>query len=273
MQLDATTIQFKKIEEGVFAGVARFGNIILISAVCAVLAMMMIPLPPPLLDFLLAINVVGALTLLLVAISISDSMKISTFPTLLLVATLFRLGLNIASTRLILTQGHAGHIIQTFGQFATAGNLLVGFLMFLILTIIQFVVIAKGSERVAEVAARFTMDGAMKFVKGDAIAGIIIIFINILGGLFSGVMQQGLSLSQALNTYSILTIGDGLVSQLPALLISITAGFVVTRVADEKNDKSLGAEIGRQILSQPKALLIAAGLSFFIGWVPGFPTA
>src|SRR3989338_4584074 len=313
MQLDATTIQFKKIEEGVFAGVARFGNIILISAVCAVLAMMMIPLPPPLLDFLLAINVVGPLTLLLVSISISDSMKIATFPTLLLVATLFRLGLNIASTRLILTQGHAGHIIQTFGQFATAGNLLVGLIMFVIVTIIQFVVIAKGSERVAEVAARFTldalpgkqmsidadlraglisqeeakslrenlhreskmygsMDGAMKFVKGDAIAGIIIIFINILGGLFSGMTQQGLSLTEALNTYSILTIGDGLVRQLPALLISITAGFVVTRVADEKNDKSLGAEIGRQILSQPKALLIAAGLAFAIGWVPGFPT-
>ncbi|MBI2340062.1 MAG: type III secretion system export apparatus subunit SctV [Deltaproteobacteria bacterium] len=314
MQLDAATLQFKKIEDGVFGSLSRFGNVILISAVCAVLAMMMIPLPPVILDFLLAINVVGALTLLLVAISISDSMKIATFPTLLLVATLFRLGLNIASTRLILTQGYAGHIIQTFGQFATAGNLLVGVLMFLILTIIQFIVIAKGSERVAEVAARFTldalpgkqmsidadlraglisqeeakslreglhreskmygaMDGAMKFVKGDAIAGIIITVVNIFGGLVAGVMQRGLSISEALNTYSILTIGDGLVSQLPALLPSITAGFVVTRVADEKGDKSLGAEIGRQILSQPRALLIAGGLAFFIGWIPGFPTA
>ncbi|MBI4412438.1 MAG: FHIPEP family type III secretion protein, partial [Deltaproteobacteria bacterium] len=232
MQLDAATLQFKKIEDGVFGSLSRFGNVILISAVCAVLAMMMIPLPPVILDFLLAINVVGALTLLLVAISISDSMKIATFPTLLLVATLFRLGLNIASTRLILTQGYAGHIIQTFGQFATAGNLLVGVLMFLILTIIQFIVIAKGSERVAEVAARFTldalpgkqmsidadlraglisqeeakslreglhreskmygaMDGAMKFVKGDAIAGIIITVVNIFGGLVAGVLQRG----------------------------------------------------------------------------------
>src|SRR3989338_11291279 len=237
MQLDATTIQFKKIEEGVFAGVARFGNIILISAVCAVLAMMMIPLPPALLDFLLAINVVGPLTLLLVSISISDSMKIATFPTLLLVATLFRLGLNIASTRLILTQGYAGHIIQAFGQFATAGNLLVGLLMFLILTIIQFIVIAKGSERVAEVAARFTldalpgkqmsidadlrngsidldaarkkridlnresqlfgaMDGAMKFVKGDVIAGIIIFALNIVAGMAVGGVQKGPSLDE-----------------------------------------------------------------------------
>lgn len=313
MQLPVSATKLKEIQESVFSRVTRFGNLVLVTTVACVLAMMMLPMPPTLLDFLLATNIVGAVTLLLVAISVTDSMKIATFPTLLLLATLFRLGLNISSTRLILTDGYAGKIIQTFGHFATGGSLLVGGIMFLILTIVQFVVIAKGSERVAEVAARFTldalpgkqmsidadlragmitqdeakslrdtlhreskmygaMDGAMKFVKGDAIAGIIITLINILGGLFSGVILRGLSMSGAGNIYSILTIGDGLVSQIPALLVSITAGFVVTRVTDEKSNQSLGSEMGTQLTSQPKALLVAGGLAFLIGWIPGFPT-
>lgn len=310
--MNAKALQLTQIEQAVFGKISRYGNLILVGGVTAVLAMMIIPLPSPMLDLLLAINLVGALTILLVAISVTDSMKIATFPTLLLVATLFRLGLNISSTRLILTDGFAGHIIDTFGNFATKGNIAVGLIMFLILTIIQFVVIAKGSERVAEVCARFTldalpgkqmsidadlragmisqeeakalrdklhresklygsMDGAMKFVKGDAIAGILITFINILGGLYMGIIQRGLTMSEATRTYSILTIGDGLVSQIPALLVAITAGFVVTRVSDEKSENSLGADMGIQIFSQPKALLTVAGLSLLIGLIPGFP--
>ncbi len=303
---------FKQIEKGVLQKLSRHGNLILVAALAAVLAMMIVPLPPLFLDFLLAINIVGAVTLLTVALFITDSMKISSFPSLLLITTLFRLGLNIASTRMILSQGYAGEIILTFGNFAAGGNLVVGGILFLILTLIQFIVIAKGSERVAEVAARFTldalpgkqmsidadlragllsqeeakgqrealhreskmygaMDGAMKFVKGDAIAGLVIVVVNILAGMGTGVLQRGLSLTDALQTYSILTIGDGLVSQIPSLLVAMTAGFIVTRVADEKNEQSLGGEIATHLTSQPKALLMAASLAFLMGMIPGFP--
>lgn len=291
---------------------SKYGNLILIGGVGAVLAMMLVPLPPTLLDLLLAINIMAALTLLLVSISVGHSLQLASFPTLLLMATLFRLGLNISSTRLILTNGFAGNIIETFGRFVTGGHLLVGLIMFVILTIVQFLVIAKGSERVAEVAARFTldalpgkqmsidadlraglihqeeakrqrediqkesrmygaMDGAMKFVKGDAIAGILITLVNMGGGLLSGVALRGLSLSQAAQNYSTLAVGDGLVSQIPALLVSITAGFIVTRVSETNGKNSLGKDIGLQIFSQPKALLTAAGLAFFIGLTPGLP--
>lgn len=291
---------------------ARYGNLMLLAGLICVLAMMFIPLPAPILDVLLAFNLMGALTLLMVALSLTHSLQLATFPTLLLIATLFRLGLNISSTRLILTEGYAGHIIETFGRFVTGGHLTVGLIMFFILTVIQFVVIAKGSERVAEVAARFSldalpgkqmsidadlrsgqitqeeakssrerlqkesrmygaMDGAMKFVKGDAVAGILITLINILGGLFSGVVVKGLLLKQALNQYSILAIGDGLINQIPALLISITAGIIITRVNDEESQNSLGNDIGTQIFSHPKALLMAAGLALFLSLVPGFP--
>lgn len=310
--INAYAPSLSQIEKNVFGGIARHGNFFLVLGVGLVLAMMMLPLPPAFLDLLLALNIMGSLTLLLVAISVNHSLQIATFPTLLLMATLFRLGLNISSTRLILTEGYAGHIIETFGSFATGGNLMVGSIMFLILTIIQFIVIAKGSERVAEVAARFSldampgkqmsidadlragmihsreakeqredlqreskmygsMDGAMKFVKGDAIAGVIITMINLLGGLFSGVTQKGLSLPEAIERYSTLTIGDGLVSQIPALLISITAGMIVTRVAHTHSENSLGKDIGLQIFSQPKALLAASGLALLLGFVPGFP--
>jgi len=301
------------LEQALLGSLARYGNGILILGITAVLAMMIIPFSPPFLDFMLTINIIGGMTLLIVALSLGHPMQLSSFPTLLLISTLFRLGLNIASTRLILSKGYAGHIILTFGQFAAAGNLLVGMILFLIMTLVQFIVIAKGSERVAEVAARFTldalpgkqmsidadlragilsqqeakalreelhresklygsMDGAMKFVKGDAIAGLVIIFINLLGGLFTGIVQHGLSVGEAINTYSILTIGDGLVSQIPSLLISLTAGLVVTRVSGDGGQNSIGKEIGQQLASKPAALLTASGLCVLLGLIPGFPT-
>lgn len=293
---------------------AKHGQVILIGVIVAVLALMIIPMPTMMLDFLLALNIVGALTILMVSISITEPMKLSSFPTLLLICTLFRLGLNVSSTRLILSQGEAGQIIKTFGNFVTGGNLLVGVVIFIVLLIIQFLVVAKGSERVAEVAARFTldalpgkqmsidadlraglitseiaaqkrkdlikesrlygsMDGAMKFVKGDTIAGFVITFINILGGWIIGVCQRGLDISFAAKQYTVLTVGDGLVAQIPALLISLSAGFIVTRVTDPDSDNTLGGEIGKQIFVQPVALLIVSAMSFVLAFVPGFPSA
>ena len=227
---------------------------------------------------MLAVNISLALLVLLLTISITESLQLSVFPSLLLIATLFRLALNVSSTRLILLHGFAGRIIEAFGNFVVGGNYVVGFVIFLILVVIQFVVITKGAERVAEVAARFTldampgkqmsidadlnaglitdtearrrrreiereadfygsMDGASKFVKGDAIAGIIITVINILGGLAIGIGQQGMALAEALQRYTLLTVGDGLVSQIPALLISTATGIIITRAA---SDKSMG---------------------------------
>jgi type III secretion protein V len=230
----------------------------------------------------------------------------------LLISTLFRLALAIATTRLILLNANAGHIIDTFGNLVAGGNLIVGLVVFLIITVVQFIVVAKGAERVAEVAARFTLDampgkqlsidsdlrsglidkddakrrrkhleiesqlygaldGAMKFVKGDAIAGIVIIIVNLLGGLGIGVLQRDLSVGDAAVTYSILTIGDGLVSQIPALLSALAAGLVVTRTASEEGDRHLGAAISRQILAQPRVLLITGVIALFLAIVPGFP--
>ena len=236
---------------------------------------------------------------------------LSSFPSILLLTTLFRLGLAISTTRLILIQGDAGHIVETFGRFVVGGNLVVGLVVFLILTIVNFMVITKGSERVAEVSARFSldsmpgkqmsidsdmragmieldeakrrrnklekesqlygaMDGAMKFVKGDAIAGLIIIAVNMIGGIAIGTLQNGMAASEALDRYSLLTIGDGLVSQIPALFISITAGFIVTRVASEDN-ADLGSDIGGQLANEPKALMVTAVILFAFALVPGFP--
>ncbi|MBX7148183.1 type III secretion system export apparatus subunit SctV [bacterium] len=300
------------IRQGIISRFSSFTHLFLIGGLSFVVVMLIYPLHSWMLDVLLAINIMATLTLLFVALSVGNPMKLSTFPSLLLVATLFRMALNVSSTRLILTTGEAGHIIHTFGEMVTGGNLAVGFVIFVVLTIIQFIVIAKGAERVSEVAARFTldalpgkqmsidadlraglltseeaktardnlhresklygsMDGAMKFVKGDAIAGILIVFVNILGGFAVGVLSNGLSLSKALSLYTILTIGDGLVTQIPALIMTITAGFVVTRVADEKNTRSLGADIGREILEKPKTLIGASGLSLVMSCLPGFP--
>ncbi|WP_459841638.1 flagellar biosynthesis protein FlhA [Halanaerocella petrolearia] len=271
--------------------------------------MFIIPLPTILLDILLTLNISLGLTILLVAMYLSDPLELSVFPSLLLIATLFRLGLNVSTTRLILGQADAGAVISAFGNFVVGGNYIVGFVIFVILVAIQFIVITKGSERVAEVTARFTldampgkqmsidadlssgliteaearekrekirqeadfygaMDGASKFVKGDAIAGIIITLINVLGGLVIGVIQMGMPITEALQTYTLLTVGDGLVSQIPALLISTATGIVVTRAASEDN---LGYDFTKQLFNQPKALGLVAGVLFLLGILTPLP--
>ena len=285
----------------------KFSDLFLAVLVVAIISLMIIPLPTVIVDLLLAANLGLAVMLMMMSLYIPNALAFSTFPSMLLFTTLFRLALNITTTRLILIQANAGDIIYTFGNFVVAGNLVVGAVIFLILTIVQFLVIAKGSERVAEVGARFTldampgkqmsidadmragmidieqakisrtaleqesklygaMDGAMKFVKGDAIAGIIITVINVLGGIAIGTLQKGMAAGDAMQKYSILTIGDGLVSQIPA----ITAGIIVTRVSSD-DSPALGLDIGHQILAQPKALLIGGCMLFAFGLIPGFP--
>jgi type III secretion protein V len=251
--------------------------------------------------------------LLLSTLYVAKPLDFSTFPTVLLLTTLFRLALSIATTRMILTQADAGHIVQQFGEMVAGGDLIVGLVVFLIITIVQFVVISKGAERVAEVAARFSLDampgkqlsidsdlrsglidkdearqrrrtlelesklhgsldGAMKFVKGDAIASIIIVLVNLIGGLAIGIFSRGMSAGDAVETYSILTIGDGLVAQLPALLNAMAAGLLVTRTTDEERERELGPAIARQISSKPRVLFIASGLCVLLALIPGFPT-
>ncbi|MDR0693541.1 MAG: type III secretion system export apparatus subunit SctV [Puniceicoccales bacterium] len=290
---------------------SRFNDIILAFLVMMIIVLMIIPIPTWLLDVLLAVNLTISVLLLMLAMYIPRTLELSTFPSILLFTTLFRLALNITTTRQILIHADAGDIIHTFGNFVVAGNFVVGAVIFLILLIVQFVVIVKGAERVSEVAARFTLDampgkqmsidadlragaidndtakfkrdelgrenqlygaldGAMKFVKGDAIAGLIITTINIIAGLIIGITQKGMDASKALKTYSILTIGDGLVSQIPALLIAITSGVIVTRVASDASS-ALGQDIGKQIFAQPKALLIAGVMVILMMLIPGFP--
>ena len=280
--------------------------------VIAVVGLMIVPLPTWLLDLLIASNLAVSVTVLLVTLYVSDALRIGAFPTLLLLTTLVRLALNVSSTRLILLQADAGEVIKAFGQFVVRGNYVVGGVIFLILTIIQFVVIAKGSERVAEVGARFTldampgkqmaidaelrsgsidgaeakrrrralsresqfygaMDGAMKFVKGDVIASFLITLINILGGLAIGMGQRDMELVAALKRYGLLTIGDGLVSQIPALVIATAAGVLVTRVASEEPDTPLGQELSAQIFGAPRALRVASLFVVILALVPGLP--
>jgi len=285
------------------------GDLLIAGGLIGIVVMMVLPLPAFLLDILLALNLTFALMILLLTIYMREPLEFSVFPSLLLVATLFRLALNVSSTRLILLNGYAGEIIRKFGEFVVGGNAVVGFVVFCILIVIQFVVITRGAERVAEVAARFTldampgkqmsidadlnagllteaearrrrreveqeadfygaMDGASKFVKGDAIAGIIITVINLIGGVAVGAAQLGMTAGEALNTYALLTIGDGLVTQIPALLISTAAGICVTRAASDAN---LGQDLVGQVLSQPRALNVASALLVFFGLVPGLP--
>lgn len=282
--------------------------------VVLMVGMMVVPLPTMLLDVLLASNIAVAVLMLLVSLYLKDGLSFTAFPTVLLVTTLYRLALNVSSTRLILLQADAGSVIQSFGDFVVRGNYVVGAVIFLILTLIQFVVIAKGSERVAEVGARFTldampgkqmsidaeiragtlshddarkgrrllqreaefygaMDGAMKFVKGDAIAGIVITAINIVAGLSIGVAMRDMAAGDAMRTYGLLTIGDGLVSQIPALLISTASGLVVTRVSSEDEHSSLGQDIGEQVFGDGRALRIAAAFLVALSLVPGLPMA
>jgi len=285
-------------------------DIIFAFGIIFILGLMIIPLPPFFLDFLLAINISLAVLILIVALYINSPLDISVFPGLLLVLTIFRLSLNISSTRLILLDGYAGKVIETFGNFVVGGSYVVGFIIFLILLIIQFIVIVKGSGRISEVAARFTldampgkqmaidadlnsglinesdarkrrdniskeaefygaMDGASKFVKGDAIAGLLINAINIIGGIIIGVAQRGLSITDSLQTYTILTIGDGLVSQVPALLIATAAGMVVTKSAA---GETLDSQMKTQLFSNPRVLGTVSGAVFLFALVPGMPT-
>jgi flagellar biosynthesis protein FlhA len=278
-------------------------------AAIVVIGLMVIPLPAIVLDMLLAVNLVSALTVLLVSMYVTEPLQFSVFPALLLVLTLFRLGLNVAATRLILLSGEAGTVIGAFGEFVVGGNFVVGVVIFLILMIIQFVVITNGAGRVAEVAARFTldampgkqlaidadlnaglinegearrrrraiemeadfygaMDGASKFVRGDAIAAVVIVLVNIFGGFGVGVFQQGMPLVQALQTFTLLTVGDGLVSQIPALLISTATGIMVTRAASEAN---LGRDVVGQFSANPRAIGIASGVLLILALIPGLP--
>jgi flagellar biosynthesis protein FlhA len=292
-------------------------DLVVLIGIIGIVLMMVIPVPLGLLDFLLIVNISLALMILLIAMNTTDALNFSIFPSLLLITTLFRLALNISATRNILSKGEGGHVIETFGRFVAGNEIAIGFIVFLILVVVQFIVITKGSERVAEVAARFTldampgkqmsidadlnsglineqqarerrekiekeadfygaMDGASKFVKGDAIAAIIILFINLIGGFVVGMAVHGMSFGEALETYSVLTIGDGLVSQIPALLISTSAGLVVTRAASEGN---LAFDVTSQLFKFPRLLYIVAGtvamLGLFtpIGWITTLPFA
>ena len=285
-------------------------ELLILTLMVMIIAMLIIPLPTVLVDFLIGLNIVIAILIFMGSFYIERILSFSTFPALLLITTLFRLALSISTSRLILTQADAGEIIASFGEFVIGDSLVVGFVIFSIVTIVQFIVITKGSERVAEVAARFSLDGmpgkqmsidgdlkagsidtkearerrstleresqlygsfdgAMKFIKGDAIAGIIIIFVNFLGGIAIGVGQLGMDMTTALHTYTLLTIGDGLVAQIPALLIAIGAGFIVTRVnGDEAN---LGRNMMAQMLGNPFVIGVTAFLAIGVGILPGFP--
>ncbi len=292
------------------APVWNTGRQFLIAAgILLIIGLLIIPLPPFMLDMFLAMSISVSVLILLISVYLNKPLDFSSFPTILLVTTLFRLGLNVASTRLILSEAEAGDIIQAFGSFVIKGNYVVGIIIFLVLLVINFIVIIKGSTRIAEVAARFTldalpgkqmsidadlnagyidektarrrreeltkeadfygaMDGAAKFIKGDAIAGLIITAINILGGFAIGVAQKGMSITDALSTYTILTIGDGLVSQIPSLLISVAGGLVITRSA---NAEQLDTLLGRQFGSRPKALYMSSFAMVIFAFMPGFP--
>lgn len=302
-------IPFMNINEKV----TKYSDLVFAVMLVTIVGMILIPLPPMLLDILLGLAVGLAVIVLMVALYISNALQIASFPTILLVSTLFRLSLNISSTRLILTDAYAGEVIQKIGEITTGANPVVGGILFLIITLINFIVIAKGAERVSEVAARFTldalpgkqmsidadlragiinmdqamerrhvlhreaqmygaMDGSMKFVKGDAIAGIIITLVNVIGGFIIGIMQRGMTAGESLSTFTLLTIGDGLVQQIPALIVSVSAGIVVTRVSSDKEWYGLGQEIVSQISAFPKALAVASGLLFALAFL-GMPPA
>ena len=286
------------------------GEMAVVGMIVVVLIMFIVPLPTWMLDMLISMNIFVGFAILLLTMYVQKSLEFSVFPSLLLITTLFRLGLNVSSTRSILLHAKAGAVIDAFGNVVAGSNYIVGFVMFLIFTIIQFMVITKGSERVAEVAARFTldampgkqmsidadlnaglineaearvrrreiereadfygaMDGASKFVKGDAIAGILITVVNLLGGFAIGALQKGMEPLQSLQTFALLTIGDGLVSQVPALLISTATGILVTRSASEDN---LGSDLTRQLVAYPKIFMIVAGVFALLGIIPGMPT-
>lgn len=291
----------------------RSSDIILALFVVTIIVMIIIPVSHFILDGFIAINFAISLGLLMVGLYISKAVHLSIFPSVLLLTTLFRLGVEIAATRQILLYADAGQVIGAFGSLVVGGNFVVGAVIFLIITIVQFIVVTKGAERVAEVAARFTldampgkqmsidadmrsgiidsnqarelrlaltkesqlygaMDGAMKFVKGDVIAGIVIAIINIIGGIVVGTLFHNMTALESLKTFTLLSIGSGLVSQIPSLLISLTAGIVTTRVSSEKKDGNLGKDISEQLFAYPKGLILSSLFLFALGWIPGFPT-
>ena len=302
------------------AKVAQRAELIAAALVIGIVFMLVLPMPHALLDLLIALNLCASGLIVVVSMYMSGATAFSTFPAVLLLTTLFRLAISVSTTRLILLEGNAGAIVETFGQFVVGGNLVVGLVIFLILTVVQFIVITKGSERVSEVSARFTldampgkqmsidsdlraglltpeearakrahlgqesqlhgaMDGAMKFVKGDAIAGLCIMAINMIGGISIGVMQRGLPAGEALKVYSILSIGDALISQIPALLISLGAGMITTRVTADNHDANgdpiqtnVGQDIVKELFAEPKALLTAAAIMLLFALIPGMPT-
>jgi flagellar biosynthesis protein FlhA len=289
--------------------VSRYTDLIAAGVVVMVVVMMVIPLPPMLLDLAITLNISAALAIVVATLYVPRALDFSSFPSLLLLTTLFRLAINVSVTRLILLEGDAGHVVKAFGEFVVGGNVVVGLVVFLILVVIQFVVVTAGAGRVAEVGARFTldampgkqmaidadlnagqiteeqarqrrddisreadfygaMDGASKFVKGDAMAAILITAINLIGGIVIGVLQQGLPFSQAVQHFSLLSVGDGLAAQIPALLISVAAGIIVTRSASKAD---LGTDVARQIASQRKAPMVAGVVICLFALVPGLP--
>src|SRR5437763_8746922 len=287
----------------------RQGDLWLVVGVFATILVLILPIPPLALDMFLSISIAMSLLILLIILYVEEPADFTSLPTLLLFVTLFRLALNVASTRLILLDGYAGHIIEAFGNFVVRGNYVVGFVVFAILVLINFVVITKGAGRIAEVAARFTldampgkqvaidaelsagviteeqartrrrkveqeadfygaMDGASKFVRGDAIAAVLITTINVIGGFGIGIMQRGMTVSESLQRFTLLSIGDGLVSQVPALITSVAAGMLVTRAASKAK---LHDEIQKQLFFYPRALAILSGMLLVLGFVPGLP--
>ena len=290
----------------------RRPDVVLAVVVSLIVSMLIIPLPVVIIDTMLAVNIAGALTVLLVAMFAKNALEVSSFPTVLLITTMFRLGLNVSTTRGILSRADAGEVVKAFGEFVLRGDVIVGMVIFLVITLVQFLVIAKGAERVAEVGARFTldampgkqmsidasvrsgaiteeegqdkrdelgrasqmfgnMDGAMKFVKGDAIAGLIITAINLIAGAAIGVGRLNLSIADSLQTYAVLTVGDGLVSQIPALLITLAAGILVTRVEAKDKTKNLGHSLKEELFGDAKVLNIGGALMIILGLVPGLP--
>ena len=297
----------------ILMAILKRNDIMLALMLMGIIFMIILPLPIFVVDMLIVTNLTVALVLLMMAVYIGSPLDFAAFPSVLLLSTLFRLALSITTTRLILLQADAGQVVETFGNFVVAGNLIIGMVIFLIITVVQFIVVTKGAERVAEVSARFSldampgkqmsidgdmragvidmdearrrrsrvekesqmygsMDGAMKFVKGDAIAGIIIIAVNLVGGLSVGIFQRGMALGEAANLYSILTIGDGLVQQIPGLIIALTAGIIVTRVDSEESDSNLADNISGQIIGKPRSIIVAGGIVVLFAFVPGFPT-
>ncbi len=298
------------VQSTLFEKLTSRSDIILAFGVIGIIGVLVIPIPTALLDFALAFNITFSLVVLLTTLYVIRPLDLSVFPGMLLIVTLMRLALNVASTRLILGQAYAGEVINSFGYFVVQGNYVVGFIVFIILVIIQFVVITKGAGRISEVAARFTldampgkqmaidadlnagiiseaeararreeisreadfygaMDGASKFVRGDAIAGILITLVNIIGGFIIGVAINGMNLTDAMRTYSLLSIGDGLVTQIPALLVSTASGIIVTRAASTSN---MGSDLAMQLTRQPRAILVTALVLFIFGMLPGMPT-